>query len=45
MMEVLRFVFSSFWVWAGTVILVGVAGSAIGSAIGAMLLLLRRGGK
>jgi hypothetical protein len=32
-MEALRFIFSSFWIWLGTVILVGVAGSSIGGLI------------
>lgn len=25
MLEILQFIFSSFWVWAGTVVLLGVA--------------------
>ena len=29
MLELLKFVFSSFWVWAGTVILVSVAVSPL----------------
>jgi hypothetical protein len=29
-MEALRFIFSSFWIWLGAVILVGVAGSSLG---------------
>lgn len=28
MLEVLQFVFSSFWVWAGTVVLISVVGTA-----------------
>jgi len=28
MLEILKFVFSSFWIWLGTVILIGVAGDA-----------------
>jgi len=33
MMEVLRFIFSSFWIWAGTVILVGTIGYSIGLTV------------
>lgn len=32
-MEVLRFIFSSFWIWLGMVILVGSFGGAIASVI------------
>lgn len=33
MIEVLRFVFSSFWVWLGCVILVATFGTAIAGVI------------
>lgn len=33
MIEVLKFIFSSFWVWAGTVILFGVIAEGIGNVI------------
>lgn len=29
MLEILQFVFSSFWIWLGTVILVAIAGSSL----------------
>lgn len=29
MLEILRFIFSSFWVWAGTVWLVYISGAAV----------------
>ncbi len=29
MLEVLKFIFSSFWIWLGTVILIGTFGSAV----------------
>jgi len=32
-MEALRFIFSSFWIWLGSVILIGVAGSSLGGLI------------
>lgn len=28
MLEVLQFIFSSFWIWLGTVILIGAAGQS-----------------
>lgn len=37
MIEVLQFVFSSFWIWLGSVILVAVAANLV-LAIGAILL-------
>jgi hypothetical protein len=36
MIEVLRFIFSSFWIWLGTVILVAVISGAISNAIQAI---------
>ena len=42
MLEVLRFIFSSFWVWLGTVILVSAL--AAGFASGAAVLSRRDGG-
>lgn len=33
MMDALHFIFSSFWVWSGTVILVFTAGVSIGIVI------------
>ena len=29
MIEVLQFIFSSFWIWLGTVVLLGVAGQSM----------------
>ncbi len=29
MLEVLKFIFSSFWIWLGTVVLIAVIGEAI----------------
>lgn len=36
MIEVLNFVFTSFWTWAGSVILVSAAGGAIVAAVRAV---------
>lgn len=36
MLEVLKFIFSSFQVWLGTVVLVAVFGAAVGQAISAI---------
>jgi ABC-type multidrug transport system permease subunit len=33
MLEILQFVFSSFWIWLGTVILIGALGNVIASFI------------
>lgn len=33
MLEVLKFVFSSFWIWAGTMLLLLCLGSAINSVL------------
>lgn len=33
MLEILKFIFSSFWVWLGTLILVGVTAERIGGLI------------
>lgn len=33
MLEVLQFVFSSFWIWLGTVILIGAFGGAIARVV------------
>lgn len=35
MLEILQFIFSSFWVWLGTVILVATLGQAIAAVLGA----------
>jgi hypothetical protein len=37
MLEVLQFIFSSFWIWLGTVILAAVIFGSLGSSLGAML--------
>jgi hypothetical protein len=34
-LEILHFIFSSFWIWLGTVLLIGAFGTAIGGAIAA----------
>jgi hypothetical protein len=34
MLEVMEFIFSSFWTWLGTVILVAVAGASLGGLPG-----------
>lgn len=39
MLEIMEFIFSSFWVWLGTVILVAVAGSPLN---GLMRITIRR---
>lgn len=36
MLEVLQFIFSGFWIWLGTVILVAVMFGSLGSTLGAM---------
>lgn len=33
MLEALQFIFSSFWIWLGTVFLIAVLGAAIGSVL------------
>lgn len=33
MLDVLKFIFSSFWIWLGTVILVGTLASALSGLI------------
>lgn len=33
MLEILQYIFSSFWIWLGTVILVATIGEALGSAV------------
>ena len=33
MLEVLKFIFSSFWVWLGTVVMLGVIAEGIGGFI------------
>ena len=48
MLEILQFVFSSFWIWLGTVVLLSViAGAVIGTfdRVIASLALLRAGGR
>ncbi len=41
MMDALRFIFSSFWTWLGTMLLVGVVINAIGRAFVGVILVLR----
>ena len=36
MLEVLQFIFSSFWVWAGTLLLVCAFGDGIGRVLAAI---------
>lgn len=33
MLEVLQFIFSGFWIWLGTAILIGTAGQSIAAVI------------
>jgi hypothetical protein len=33
MLEVLRFIFSDFWIWLGTLLLVGAFGSAFATIV------------
>ncbi len=33
MLEILKFIFSSFWIWLGTLMLVAVIGQAIAAAV------------
>lgn len=34
MLDILNFIFSSFWVWSGTLLLVLAFGAGIGAALG-----------
>lgn len=36
MLPVLQFIFSDFWHWLGSVILIGTAGTAVGQVIAAL---------
>ncbi|WP_333885721.1 hypothetical protein [Sphingobium yanoikuyae] len=36
-LEILHFVFSSFWVWAGTAILLGIVSVSLGQLLGLLL--------
>jgi hypothetical protein len=36
MLSILEFIFSSFWHWLGTLLLVAVAGTSIGSVFAAL---------
>lgn len=36
MIEILKFIFSDFWIWLGTLFLIGAFGASIGSVVGAM---------
>ena len=36
MIEILQFIFQSFWHWAGTVILIGAISAGIASAVAAV---------
>lgn len=40
MMEVLRFVFSSFWVWLGTAVLLGMVCVSVSDVLRAAVLVL-----
>lgn len=42
MMEVLQFVFSSFWVWAGSVVLLTIAVSGLTGIFGALIAAVKR---
>lgn len=42
MIEILHFVFSSFWVWLGTVILLAIPATALSNAIVSLIGVLRR---
>lgn len=33
MLEILQFVFSDFWIWLGTVILIAAAGHSVGAVM------------
>jgi hypothetical protein len=35
-MEIIRFIFSSFWMWAGTLFLIAAFGTALGQTIAAV---------
>lgn len=37
MLEILKFIFSSFWVFAGTVVLVAVTGDAVQGIVSAIV--------
>ncbi len=41
MLQILEFIFSSFWTWSGTVVLVAVFGQGIGLSIWALRAPLR----
>jgi hypothetical protein len=36
MLEILKFIFSNFWIWLGTVILIGILGEAIATIVVAL---------
>lgn len=40
MIEILQFVFSSFWIWLGSLILLAVAGNVVIALVGMLLALL-----
>ena len=41
MLEVLQFVFSSFWVWLGSILMLGVVTQGLGAAVAAILSAVR----
>lgn len=41
MLEILQFIFSSFWIWLGTLILVSSAVSVFGYVVAAAILAVR----
>jgi hypothetical protein len=38
MLEILKFIFSSFWIWLGTLILITSSGISIGVAVNSIIL-------
>lgn len=40
-LQVLEFIFSSFWTWAGTVVLVGTAGASVTGAFRSVTMRIR----
>lgn len=41
MLDVLHFIFSSFWIWLGTVILIGVVAQALVGGLAAIVSVVR----
>lgn len=42
MLEILKFIFSSFWIWAGTVVLLAITADAVASVLAIILNAARR---